>query len=84
MKPTYGLVSIRGIIPLTVSRDHCGQIARTVEDAAAMLNVLAGYDKLDIASVEHPREDYPTAIEQQDADALRDSHLAHTSNRRSL
>ncbi len=55
-KPTYGLVSIRGIIPLTLSLDHCGPLVRTVEDAAILLNVLAGYDKLDIASVEHPKE----------------------------
>src|ERR1700686_30673 len=64
LKPTYGLVSIRGIIPLTLSLDHCGPIARTTEDAAVMLNVLAGYDKLDIASVEHPREDYVAAMQQ--------------------
>src|SRR5579872_2886398 len=64
LKPTYGLVSIRGIIPLTVSLDHCGPITRTVQDAAMMLNVLAGYDKLDIASVEHARENYVTAMNQ--------------------
>ncbi len=44
LKPTYGLVSIRGIIPLVMSNDHCGPITRTVEDAAILLNVLAGYD----------------------------------------
>src|ERR1700736_3658936 len=43
LKPTYGLVSIRGIIPLTLSLDHCGPIARSAMDAAMMLNVLAGY-----------------------------------------
>jgi aspartyl-tRNA(Asn)/glutamyl-tRNA(Gln) amidotransferase subunit A len=64
LKPTYGLVSIRGIIPLTVSLDHCGPIARTAEDAALLLNVLAGYDKLDIASVEHAKEDYVAAMKQ--------------------
>src|SRR6266851_161079 len=53
LKPTYGLVSIRGIIPLTLSLDHCGPITRSVMDAAMMLNVLAGYDRMDIASVEH-------------------------------
>src|SRR3989442_3743305 len=58
LKPTYGLVSIRGIIPLTLSLDHCGPMTRTVEDTAMLLNVLAGYDRLDIASVEHPKEDY--------------------------
>ena len=64
LKPTYGLVSIRGIIPLTLSLDHCGPIVRTTEDAALMLNVLAGYDKLDIASVEHAKEDYLAAMKQ--------------------
>jgi aspartyl-tRNA(Asn)/glutamyl-tRNA(Gln) amidotransferase subunit A len=64
LKPTYGLVSIRGIIPLTLSLDHCGPMTRSVRDAALMLNVLAGYDRLDIASVEHPSEDYLAAIEQ--------------------
>lgn len=64
LKPTYGLVSIRGIIPLTLSLDHCGPIARTVEDAAMLLNILAGYDRLDIASVEHAKEDYVAAMRQ--------------------
>ncbi|MGH9718632.1 MAG: amidase [Bryobacteraceae bacterium] len=64
LKATYGLVSIRGIIPLTLSLDHCGPMTRTVEDAAIMLNVLAGYDKLDIASVEHAKEDYAAAMKQ--------------------
>lgn len=64
LKPTYGLVSIRGIVPLIVSLDHCGPMTRTVMDAALLLNVLAGYDRLDIASVEHPAEDYVKALEQ--------------------
>jgi aspartyl-tRNA(Asn)/glutamyl-tRNA(Gln) amidotransferase subunit A len=64
LKPTYGLVSIRGIIPLTLSLDHCGPLTRSVMDAAMMLNVLAGYDRLDIASVEHPAEDYVAAVKQ--------------------
>jgi aspartyl-tRNA(Asn)/glutamyl-tRNA(Gln) amidotransferase subunit A len=57
-------VSIRGIIPLVLSLDHCGPITKTVEDAAMMLNVLAGFDKLDIASVEHPKEDYVAGMKQ--------------------
>ncbi len=63
-KPTYGLVPIRGIIPLRVSMDHAGPMTRTVADSAAMLNVLAGYDKLDITSAEHPLEDYVAALQQ--------------------
>jgi aspartyl-tRNA(Asn)/glutamyl-tRNA(Gln) amidotransferase subunit A len=53
LKPTYGLVSIRGIIPLEYSLDHCGPMTKTTEDAALMLNTMAAYDKHDVASVEH-------------------------------
>lgn len=64
LKPTYGLVPIRGIVPLTLSLDHCGPMTRTVEDTALLLNIIAGYDKLDITSVEHPKEDYAAALSQ--------------------
>src|SRR5580658_6350814 len=64
IKATYGLVPIRGIVPLAVSLDHCGPITRTVGDAALMLNQMAGYDKLDITSVQHPKEDYVAALKQ--------------------
>jgi len=64
IKPTYGLVPIRGIAPLSVSLDHCGPMTRTVTDAAIMLNTLAGYDKLDITSVQHPKEDYVAGMKQ--------------------
>jgi aspartyl-tRNA(Asn)/glutamyl-tRNA(Gln) amidotransferase subunit A len=64
LKPTYGLVPIRGIVPLTVSLDHCGPMTRTVADAALILDVLAGFDRLDITSVEHPKESYSGALSQ--------------------
>jgi len=64
MMGTYGLVPIRGIAPLRASLDHCGPLAKTVEDAALMLNVIAGYDKLDIFSVDHPKEDYVAGMKQ--------------------
>ncbi|AEU35788.1 Asp-tRNA(Asn)/Glu-tRNA(Gln) amidotransferase GatCAB subunit A [Granulicella mallensis] len=64
LKPTYGLVSIRGIIPLTYSLDHCGPMTKTVEDAAMMLNHMTGYDKRDVASVDHPKEDYVASMKQ--------------------
>ena len=70
LKPTYGLVSIRGIVPLTLSLDHCGPMTRSVEDAAMLLSVLAGYDRLDIASVEHAPEDYAAGL-RQDVKPLR-------------
>jgi aspartyl-tRNA(Asn)/glutamyl-tRNA(Gln) amidotransferase subunit A len=64
LKATYGLVPIRGVIPLTLSLDHCGPMTRTVEDTALMLGVMAGYDKLDITSVEHAKEDYLAQLAQ--------------------
>jgi aspartyl-tRNA(Asn)/glutamyl-tRNA(Gln) amidotransferase subunit A len=64
IKATYGLVPIRGIIPLVVSLDHCGPMTRTVADTALMLGVMAGYDKLDITSVDHPKEDYVSQLGQ--------------------
>ena len=64
LKPTYGLVPVRGIIPGILSHDHCGWITRTVEDAAIMLSALAGYDPLDLTSVDRPQEDYVAGMEQ--------------------
>jgi len=64
LKPTVGLVSIRGIIPCAASLDHCGPMTRTVEDAALMLGSMAGYDPLDIFSVPSVREDYVAALRQ--------------------
>jgi aspartyl-tRNA(Asn)/glutamyl-tRNA(Gln) amidotransferase subunit A len=64
-KPTYGRVSIRGIVPLVWSLDHCGPLARTVEDAATVLQQIAGYDRLDLSSVEHPVPNYSSAIGAQ-------------------
>ena len=61
-KATYGRVSIRGIVPLTWSLDHCGPIGRTVEDTATVLQAIAGYDRLDLQSVDYPVPDYSAAI----------------------
>jgi aspartyl-tRNA(Asn)/glutamyl-tRNA(Gln) amidotransferase subunit A len=61
-KATYGRVSIRGIIPLTWSLDHCGPIARTAEDTALVLQQIAGYDLLDLQSIDYPVPDYSKAI----------------------
>ena len=64
LKPTYGLVSIGGIIPRTYSLDHCGPMTKTAEDCALLLSGMVGYDKRDVASVEHPLEDYHAALSQ--------------------
>ncbi|HEX3747931.1 MAG TPA: amidase [Bryobacteraceae bacterium] len=61
-KATYGRVSIRGIVPLTWSLDHCGPIARSAEDAGLVLQVIAGYDNLDLQSVDYPVPDYVAAL----------------------
>lgn len=50
IKPTVGLVSRDGIIPITADQDTAGPITRTVTDAAIMLGVLAGYDSKDSAT----------------------------------
>jgi len=61
-KATYGRVSIRGIVPLTWSLDHCGPLARTVEDTATVLQTIAGYDRLDLQSVDYPVPDLISAV----------------------
>jgi aspartyl-tRNA(Asn)/glutamyl-tRNA(Gln) amidotransferase subunit A len=47
LKPTYGRVSLRGIVPLSWSFDHPGPLTRTVEDAAILMEIIAGHDPLD-------------------------------------
>ena len=58
LKPTWGRVSRRGVFPLAGSLDHIGPIVRSVEDAAAMLGVIAGYDPGDPTSLSAPVPDY--------------------------
>ena len=64
LKPTYGRVSLRGVIPLSWNLDHVGPMARHVEDVAWLLKVIAGYDPGDPYSVEVPVEDYPSNIQE--------------------
>jgi len=72
LKPTYGRVSARGVVPLSWSFDHIGPITNSVYDAALMLQVLAGYDAGDRASVDAPVPDYARDIEaRKGGDALR-------------
>jgi aspartyl-tRNA(Asn)/glutamyl-tRNA(Gln) amidotransferase subunit A len=64
-KPTYGLVSRRGVFPLAFTLDHVGPMTRTVADNALMLGTLVGHDPLDPASVQLPEScDYMTALDQ--------------------
>ena len=62
LKPTYGRVSVRGVFPLSPSLDHVGPLCRNVTDTALMLQVMAGYDRLDATSVEWPVESYVDAL----------------------
>jgi aspartyl-tRNA(Asn)/glutamyl-tRNA(Gln) amidotransferase subunit A len=62
LKPTYGLVSRHGLTPLSWSLDHPGPIVRTVEDAALMMNAIAGHDPRDVASAKVDVPDYTTAL----------------------
>jgi aspartyl-tRNA(Asn)/glutamyl-tRNA(Gln) amidotransferase subunit A len=64
-KPSYGRVSNRGVIPLSWTLDHVGPLCRTVEDAALMLRVIAGYDELDPTTVDAPVPDYSRTFKMQ-------------------
>ncbi len=64
IKPTYGRVSSRGVIPLSTSLDHVGPLAASVEDAAIVLQAIAGYDPADITSAESPVTDYVSVLKE--------------------
>lgn len=58
LKPTYGLVSRRGIFPLSFTLDHAGPLSWSVEDSAITMSVIAGFDPLDPASANAPPIDF--------------------------
>lgn len=62
LKPTYGLASLRGVLPLSWSLDHVGPMTRTVEDAALVMEAMAGYDPQDPSSVNRPAPHYGDAL----------------------
>ena len=64
IKPTYGRVSSRGVIPLSASLDHVGPLTATVADAAIMLQAIAGYDAEDLATADLPVSDYVSAMKE--------------------
>jgi aspartyl-tRNA(Asn)/glutamyl-tRNA(Gln) amidotransferase subunit A len=72
LKPTYGRVSLRGILPLSWNLDHAGPITRNVEDAALMLQVMGGYDEFDPTSVKTLPGDYSSHIK----DSMKERKIA--------
>lgn len=62
IKPTFGRVSRRGLMPLSWSLDHAGPLTRTVEDAAVVLQAIAGHDPGDPASSRELTSDYTAGL----------------------
>jgi aspartyl-tRNA(Asn)/glutamyl-tRNA(Gln) amidotransferase subunit A len=62
LKPTYGRVSLHGVTPLSWSLDHAGPMAATVEDAALLLQTIAGQDPKDPSSAAEVVPDYVGAL----------------------
>jgi len=78
VKPTVGLISRSGILPISHSQDTAGPLTRTVRDAAILLNVLAARDPKDPATRRHQRPaDYTDSL---DADGLKGARIGVPSN----
>lgn len=63
LKPTFGRVSKHGVVPLAWSLDHPGPLAKTVFDAALVLNAIAGYDPADPSSSDERVPDYTSTLD---------------------
>ena len=64
MKPTYGRVSRYGLVAFASSLDQAGPLARTAEDAALLLEVVAGHDPRDATSIDHPTPAYSQTVRE--------------------
>ncbi|KPK46575.1 MAG: hypothetical protein AMJ77_05755 [Dehalococcoidia bacterium SM23_28_2] len=62
LKPTFGRVSKHGVVPLSGSLDHAGPMTRSVEDAAIVLQAIAGADPNDPTTADLPLPDYRSAL----------------------
>jgi aspartyl-tRNA(Asn)/glutamyl-tRNA(Gln) amidotransferase subunit A len=67
LKPTFGRISTRGVIPLSYTQDHVGLMARSVEDIALGLSIAAGHDPEDPSSSRAPVLDYLAALTRRRA-----------------
>jgi amidase len=72
VRPTHGLLSLTGIMPVSSTQDAIGPLARHVVDAAAMLQVMAAADPADPETAGHPHPDYTAAL---DAGALKGKRI---------
>jgi aspartyl-tRNA(Asn)/glutamyl-tRNA(Gln) amidotransferase subunit A len=64
LKPTYGVVSRYGMIAFASSLDQAGPMAKSAEDCALMMNVMAGFDERDSTSLNREKEDYTRTLNQ--------------------
>ena len=80
LKPTYGLVSRRGVFPLAYTLDHVGSLTRTVRDCALLLDAIAGYDAADPGSAASPEHDFTRDLERG-ARGLRIGFVRHFHER---
>ena len=76
LKPTYGLVSRRGVFPLSFTLDHVGPMTRTVSDNALLLETIAGHDPLDPGSAGAPAGRYAGELDRG-ARGLRIGFIRH-------
>lgn len=76
LMPTFGVVSRAGVVTNSYTFDHCGPLTRTVEDAAIVLEALAGYDPRDAGSLDRPAQRYADAC-GPDLKGLRIGVLRH-------
>ena len=75
IKPTLGLVSRSGIIPIAHSQDTAGPIARTVADAAVLLGAMTGFDKRDAATGSGKKRAYDDYVQFLDPEGLKDASI---------
>ena len=80
IKPTVGMVSRTGIIPISHSQDTAGPMARTVLDAATILSIISGYDPSDHSSAEFERTEEKKLFQEKDKAALKGKRIGIVRN----
>jgi aspartyl-tRNA(Asn)/glutamyl-tRNA(Gln) amidotransferase subunit A len=65
------------VLPLSTSLDHAGPLAKTVQDAAAVLSAIAGYDPLDPSSSAQPVDDYMAALKEEGSLPLKNVRIGY-------